>query len=141
MHISEEQTAAQAIDTALPGEQEVSVEEIAPGVTTAVIAEPPPAEAPDDTVDLAYRLGRLETRLAACEASITSTNTLLAGLEDEVDAVEDEVETQAVVVAATAEEVLDGDDDDAKAHNPDHGKPRPKAWELMLCGRGHSRKD
>jgi len=135
-----EQNDASAIEGALPGSS-VSVEEIAlpsdEPVSVAVI-EGSEAERPHDEMEVGYRFGRMEARVAELEAALIRSQQQLAAFEEAtVAAVEAEAEIladQGEVVAAVAEEVLPDDDETAKTHNPDHGSKRPPWWAEMLGG-------
>lgn len=132
------------IETAAEGGT-VTVEEVptAGGETVAVaVAEPEP---PKDDLEVGYRYGRLEARLAEVEAQNAALAAQLLAFERAtVAAVEieaQELEQQGAVVAAVAEEVLPPDDEEAKAHNPEHGGIKGRFWERVLGGHHHRTAD
>lgn len=146
MDREDEQVTAAQIEAAIPGAQ-VAVEDVTlPAGEPAQVAviEGGEPERPHNEADMAYRLGRLETRLVRLEeATIATEAKLNAFAEATVAAVEAEaaeIEAQGEVVAATADEVLPPDHEAATEHNPDHGKRNLKAWEHFLVGRGRAPK-
>lgn len=142
MDKADEKEAAASIESAIPGAH-VSVEDVTlPGGEPSQVAviEGSAAEHPRDEADMAYRLGRMETRLIRLEeATIANEARLAAFAEATVAAMEAEsaeLEAQGDVVAATAEEVLPVEHEAAKEVNPDHGKRNLKWHESFLGGRG-----
>lgn len=135
-----EQHDAAAIEEALPG-SDVTVEELqTPGGAeeVAIIREGEEMEPPHDETDMAYRLGRLETRLVECEKEQAAIVAQLAAFEQAtVAAVEmeaEELQQQGEVLADVAEEVLPPDHEGANTHNPDHKARKCAWWEEMLGG-------
>lgn len=123
----------------------VTVEELptAGGETVAVaVVEPEP---PKNDLEVGYRYGLLEARLAELETQNARLAAQLIAFEQAtVAAVEieaDEIEKQGAVVAAVAEEVLPPDDEAATAHNPDHGGHKGTFFERLLGGHHHRSSD
>lgn len=119
---------------------EATVEELpspAP-VVVAVPLEGEMANPPAGEADLAYRLGRLETRIVEIEKSQAAVEAALvvhaAGDEAENAAQDAVIEQQGEVVDAVAEEVLPADDPAALANNPAHGHSKPGFFDRLFGG-------
>ena len=119
---------------------EATVEEL-PSPAPVVVAVPLEGEIanpPSGEAEMAYRVGRMETRLVEVEKQIGAIEAALvvhaAGDEAENAAQDAVIEQQGEVVDAVAEEVLPPDDPAALANNPEHGHARPGFFDRLFGG-------
>jgi hypothetical protein len=138
---SGEMTMADEMDneTAEPISEPMVQEVAAPApvvVTPPLEGEVP--DAPSGETDMAYRLGRLETRLVECEKYNERIASQLAAFEAAtiaaVDEEQQQIEEQGRVVEEVAEEVLPEDNAAANALNPNHGEKKCSWWESLFGG-------
>jgi len=118
----------------------VTVEEVNIEAPAPVSPDPEP-EPPRDELEVGYRYGQLEARLAAMEAAHTQALERLAAFEAATVAAleteQAELERVTEVVVDVAEEVLPPEHDAANAVNPEHQAHKPKWWEGFIGGHHH----
>jgi anti-sigma-K factor RskA len=120
-----------------PEASSATVEEIQSGTEPLVVVETAP-DPPRDELEVGYRYGQLEARLAALELRHEQTLAQLAAFESAtIQAVEQEaaeLEQQAEVLADVAEVTLPQDHEAANTLNPEHQAHKPKFWESFFGG-------
>lgn len=114
-----------------------TVEEIQSGTEPLVVVETAP-DPPRDELEVGYRYGQLEARLAALELRHEQALAQLAAFESAtIQAVEQEaaeLEQQAEVLADVAEVTLPPEHDGANALDPSHSAKKPHWFEAFMGG-------
>jgi exonuclease VII small subunit len=114
-----------------------TVEELqSPGeLIVAVETEPEP---PRDPLEVGYRYGQLEARMAALEERNARLEAANAAFEEAtISAIvteQAELEQQGAVLADVAEEVLPPEHEGANEMNPEHQAKKPRLWEAFFGG-------